>query len=176
MHNHRIYLIGFMGSGKSSTGRALARHLDLPFLDLDEVIERACGLTIPQLFARRGEDSFRRLEAKVLRSTVDYPEAVIACGGGTPCQHGNLEWMNKHGLTVYLNSPVEVLLERLEHAAEERPLLKDKTPEEREAFIRQKLTERLPYYEKASVLFETSDYGEAAAAALADNLQQVVGH
>src|SRR3990167_8924111 len=108
-----IYLIGFMGSGKSSCGEKLAQELNIHFTDLDTELEKKTGLSVAELFTQKGEPWFREQEHSLLRQVSERDDQVIACGGGTPCFYDNMEFMNSHGITVYLKMSVKGLLERL---------------------------------------------------------------
>lgn len=146
------FLIGFMGSGKTTHGRKLASYLKVDFIDLDEVFEQQNGTTIADYFKDFGEGKFRQKESKLLKHTV-YPEnAVISTGGGLPCFFDNLNWMKAQGTVVYLQVPPGVIVARLTNAKTERPLLQHKTGEELLQYITQKLAEREPFYLKAQVV------------------------
>ncbi len=148
----RIFLVGFMGSGKTTLGRKLAFKLSCPFIDLDHVFEEQTGKNVPQYFEEFGEDTFREMEKQVLQTT-DFPEnAVIATGGGAPCFFDNMDWMNANGVTVYLSLPPAALASRLETAAEVRPVLQNHKGEELVEFITGKLAEREPFYKKAQLV------------------------
>lgn len=149
----RIYLVGFMGSGKSHTGRQLAQLLGYPFLDLDALIEERAGMDIPSIFAREGENGFRQREREALHSTRRLEEIIVACGGGAPCFFDNMEWMNQHGLTIYLEAPVPVLAQRLMPGREHRPLIAGLAEEDLPAFIEEKLANRDPIYRQSQILF-----------------------
>lgn len=172
----QVFLIGFMGSGKSHTGRALAQRLGHPFIDLDEYIEAQEGMAIAQLFAQRGEAGFRQLEGQRLRELGGQSKAIISCGGGTPCFLDNMEWMNGQGLTIYLRTPPELLAQRLEHGRAERPLLQGLEGEGLLAFIRQKLAEREACYEQASLIYEQRGLQEDVAGALRHQFKNIIGH
>lgn len=120
----RIFLVGLPGSGKTTLGRRLGRRLGLEFLDLDKEIEQAEGRTIPEIFEHSGEDYFRTAEAGQLRSLLESSRSyVLACGGGTPCFHDNMNTMKAAGLTIYLDAPLEVIHKRLARTSSGRPLL-----------------------------------------------------
>ena len=147
-----IFLIGFMGSGKTTHGRKLAAHLKVGFIDLDEVFEKQNEMAIANYFAVFGEEKFRQKESELLKNTV-YPEnAVVSTGGGLPCFFDNLDWMKQHGTTIYLQVPPKVIASRLNNAKTERPLLQQKTGEELLQYITEKLTEREPTYLKAQAV------------------------
>ena len=151
-----IYLTGFMGSGKTTFGRMLARALNRDFLDLDHLIENQKGASVSELFSKHGEDGFRALEHKALLSTQDMKNAIIATGGGAPCFQNNMDFMNRYGLTIYLKVSPEVLAKRLLPARDHRPLIAGKSESELLDFIRTKLSEREPWYNKAQIIADTS--------------------
>ena len=147
----KIFLIGFMGCGKSTMGKKLAGKLGYEFIDLDHQIENSMGTTIAEYFSVHGEAAFRKLESETLK-TFDYPvNAVIATGGGTPCFFDNMEWMNASGLSIYIEMPAAALAKRLENGKEKRPLLRDLNEAEMVAFIENKLSEREVFYKRALV-------------------------
>ena len=145
----RLFLIGYMGCGKTTLGKAYARDKGLAFVDLDWYIEERYHKTIKQLFAEYGEEGFRRVEQKILVEVSEFENVVIACGGGTPCFFDNMELMNRKGKTIFLNASREALFRRLKVAKANRPLLADKTDEELMQVIDDGLSERLKYYSKA---------------------------
>lgn len=149
----RILIIGYMGAGKTTLGKVLAESLGLPFYDLDWYIESRMMKTVPQLFAERGEEGFRKVEHNMLHEVAEFEDVVISCGGGTPCFYDNMEYMNAQGDTVYLKASPEVLYAHLQMGKVERPLLKNKTREEMQAFIKEQLAEREKYYTKARHIF-----------------------
>lgn len=155
-----IYLIGYMGSGKSTLGRALAGTSGARFVDLDDYIEQLTGMTVSELFAQRGESEFRRLESNALVELSKSPDTdttlIIACGGGTPCQPGNMELMNERGMTVWLTVDQSRLIERLRADRSRRPLVARLTDEELPTFIADAMERRLPFYAKARHTFDAS--------------------
>jgi Shikimate kinase len=154
----RIFLIGFMGSGKTHWGRQVAERLGLPFFDLDEVITQEEGKSIPEIFAAEGEEYFRSREKDILERLVDEnTNMVLSCGGGTPCFFNNIEFMKKYGTVVWLNTHVEVLMQRLMKEREQRPLLKDITDADLKHYIIRKLNDRRMYYELADVVIDKED-------------------
>lgn len=146
-----IYLIGFMGSGKSFTGQQLAAALHLPFVDLDERIEQTEKRSIAQVFDLEGEAYFRTIEAQLLRATLADDPAVISCGGGTPCFHQNMEWINANGLSVYLKASIPLLAKRLKKGQEHRPLIRGFNELELDAYIAERLAQRTHYYEQSEI-------------------------
>jgi len=151
----KIFLIGFMGSGKTYWGKQLSEKLKLPFFDLDEQMESSEGKTINQLFAENGEEYFRLLEKDTLHIITESHESfIMATGGGTPCYFNNIDYMNKAGTTVWVNTPVEVLYERLAKEKVNRPLLKNLDDTQIKGFILKKFSDRKIYYEQAEILMD----------------------
>ena len=152
----RIILIGYMGAGKTTVGKALARELGLPFYDLDWYIEERFRRTIPQIFTEKGEEGFRRIEQHVLHEVAEFEDLIISSGGGTPCFFDNMEYMNRQAMTVYLKATPETLFQHLKMGKTERPLLKGKTDEELMDFIRSSLATREPFYSRARYTLDVS--------------------
>ena len=150
----KIFLIGFMGCGKTTLGGRLAAKLNYEFVDLDKTLEESAGKSIAEYFKIHGEQEFRKFERQVLQTTYFPENAVISTGGGAPCYFDNIEWMNRNGVTVYISMSPKALAVRLKNAKNERPLLKDLTDEELVEFISGKLQERDPYYLKAKYIVE----------------------
>jgi len=167
----RIYLLGFMGCGKSHTGKKLAQLLDCPVIDLDTLIEEQAGMEISEIFAREGEKSFRLREQKALHETAKSEHLIIACGGGAPCFFDNMNWMKKHGLTVYLQTSVETLVEHLLPGREHRPLIAALSEEELPLFIEKKLFAREPVYLQAQIVFSQKIPFENIAEALKEEIE-----
>jgi len=154
----RIFLIGFMGSGKTHWGKQLATQLKIPYYDLDDVISSKEKKSVSQIFAESGEESFRVKERQVLESLIDENETmVLSCGGGTPCFFNNIETMKKYGVGVWLNTHVEVLLMRLKSEKASRPLIKNVPDADMRSYIVRKLNERRIYYEQADVTIDNED-------------------
>ena len=150
----RIFLTGYMGAGKTTLGKALARELHIPFIDLDWYIEERFHKTVGELFSERGEASFRELEKNMLHEVGEFEDVVISTGGGAPCFFDNMEFMNASGTTVYLKVSVEELAKRLELCKHTRPVLKGRSGEDLRAFIAESLEKRNPFYTKASITFD----------------------
>lgn len=149
-----IFLIGFMGCGKTTLGRKLAAKMGYDFIDLDEVLEQQAGMTITDYFASHGEAKFRELESKVLKETA-YPEnAIVSTGGGLPCFFDHMDWMNSHGRTFYIKLNPKTLASRLESGKEERPLLREKHGDALISFIQEKLNEREACYNQATFVVD----------------------
>lgn len=160
----RIFLTGFMGSGKSAMGAALARELGLSFIDLDKAIENKFGKGIVTLFTSDGEQHFRELEQQTLNELLEQDDYVMACGGGTPCFSDNMDQMNEAGVTIYLKMSTDMLAERLETETEQRPLLKGKTGHELWTFIHELMTEREADYLRAKYKVKAKDLKPAELA------------
>lgn len=152
----RIIIIGYMGAGKTTVGKVLAKELGLQFYDLDWYIEGRMRKTVSQIFSERGETGFREIERNMLHEAAEFEDVVISCGGGTPCFFDNIDYMNQQGDTVYLKATPEVLYSHLKMGRVERPLLKNKTPEEMKEFIKEQLSQREPYYAKAKHVLDVS--------------------
>lgn len=151
----KIFLIGFMGTGKTHWGKRLSEKLHIPFFDLDEQIVEHEKKTINEIFAERGEEYFRLLEKDVLHIIAGYNESfIMACGGGTPCYYNNIDYMNQQGISVWLNTSTDVLYQRLAKEKSKRPLLKDLNDSQMKEFIQKKLADRKIYYEQASIILE----------------------
>lgn len=150
----KIYLLGFMGAGKSAYGQQLAQQLKWDFQDLDFLITEQAGLTIPEIFDQQGEEAFREWERQVLYNTASYDHTVISTGGGTPCFFDNIFWMREHGTTVYLKMLPDKLLKRLKKDQAKRPLIKGMRPKALQQFVHQKLQERAYYYLQAEYVVD----------------------
>jgi shikimate kinase len=150
----KIFLIGFMGSGKTTAGKKLAYSLSYNYLDLDEFIEQQEQDSIRNIFEKKGEHYFREQEHEYLRKISGYDDCVISTGGGAPCFFDNMDYMNKAGLTVYLKMEPGQLVSRLKDGKEERPLIKDKDDQELLQFIKDKLNEREKHYAKAHLIVD----------------------
>lgn len=148
----RIYLIGYMGSGKTTVGRKLARMLQYDFIDMDEVFEEKYRIQIGDFFEKYDEHTFREIESKLIRETELLENSVISTGGGTPCYDDNLLWMKNSGLTVYLQMSIPALINRLTNAKRVRPLLQNKTDEELNDFITSQLSIREQFYNQAQII------------------------
>lgn len=151
-----VFLVGFMGSGKTTIGLEIAKALDIDFFDMDELIQDQQAMTISEIFRNYGQDYFRALERDMIRDFGQSfdGDVVIATGGGAPCFFDNIEQMNQIGTTVYLNLQPATLLERLEGEADGRPLIAGKTSEEMLDLINKMHEQRAPYYEKSSYVVD----------------------
>lgn len=151
----QIYLIGYMGAGKTTIGRQLASKLSLNFIDLDLFIENRYSKTINQIFKEYGEAYFREIESNILKEIATFENVVISTGGGTPCFFDNIDVMKNNGITVYLETSPGILTKRLSPCKEKRPLIKDKNDEDLMLYIESNLKERIPFYEKSHLVFNT---------------------
>ncbi|HVM87157.1 MAG TPA: shikimate kinase [Puia sp.] len=149
----KIFLIGFMGSGKTHWGRLLSAKLNLPFFDLDSVIVHTEKKTIAEIFVQQGEEYFRYKEKEVLEELVnDHEKFIVSCGGGTPCFFNNIAFMKKSGKVIWLNTSIDVLKERLLKERMSRPLIKAIGDHELKSYITRKLGERKMYYAQADIV------------------------
>lgn len=146
----KIFLIGMMGSGKSYWVKKLSKQLKVGGYDLDSLIESVEDKTIAEIFAEDGEAYFRKTESDVLRWFAEKKSFVLATGGGTPCFNSNMQWMNKHGITIWIDEPVETLVERLQPEKAHRPLIKDLSDKKLHEYLTAKLAERQTFYSQAT--------------------------
>ncbi len=152
LNSMKIFLIGFMGSGKSHWGRLLSEKLGMRFFDLDEQIIEQAGKSIVEVFATEGEEQFRLIEKDVLHIiTESHDSFVMACGGGAPCYFNNIEFMNKAGTTVWIHTPLDVLFQRLLKEKDKRPLIKEFSDDQLQSYINKKFADRRIYYQQAKV-------------------------
>lgn len=150
----RIYLVGYMSAGKSTTAKRLAERLGMEAYDTDRLFEERFKISINDFFHKYDANLYRRLETQILQDTLKYDNAVIATGGGTPCFNDNMDWMNEHGYTIFLKISPQSAYVRLSQSKVKRPLVYDRPPEELEAFIKENYEERMPFYEKAQLTFK----------------------
>ncbi|HLR36556.1 MAG TPA: shikimate kinase [Chitinophagaceae bacterium] len=150
----RIYLLGFMGAGKTYWGQKLKSTLDLPFYDLDQVIEAEEGLNIPEIFEKFGENYFRSLETEYLKKVSENENVLVSCGGGTPCFMDNMSLMKELGLTIWLNASPGIMVDRVKEQKNIRPLLKNLNEEQLKEYVCQKLEERKPFYGQAQLIID----------------------
>ena len=153
----RVILIGFMGCGKSTLGKKVAKRLNIPFIDADTEIERLHKLSIGEIFGKFGESGFREMEVELIKSLKDRGEFVLATGGGMPCFDRNMELLNELGSTFYLDRSAKELANRLKNAKTKRPLLEGLDDEELLEFIEHKLAERDEYYKESQVILNRDD-------------------
>lgn len=152
----RIILIGYMGAGKTTIGKALGKEMGLPFYDLDWYIESRMRKKVSEIFEERGEEGFRQIEHNMLHEVAEFEDVIISCGGGTPCFFDNIDYMNRQGDVVYLKTEPETIYKHLKMSKNDRPLLRGKTEEELLAFIHEQLAQREPFYSKANHTVDVS--------------------
>ena len=145
----RVYLIGYMYSGKTTVGRQLADTLGYTFHDLDEAIEARFHTTVPLFFKNYGEAMFRQVERNMLHDTADMDNVVVSTGGGTPCYFDNIQWINQHGQSVYIKLTEEAICRRMVVSRKCRPTIKALPADQRRQFIHDQLALRLPFYNQA---------------------------
>lgn len=149
----KVFLIGFMGSGKTHWGKQLALELDMPFFDLDTLIAESEKKTISEVFAEKGEEYFRYKEKETLEALVwREDQFILSCGGGTPCFFNNIDFMKKNGKVVWLNTSIDILKERLLVERMMRPLIREIGDLQLKSYIIRKLGERKIYYEQADLM------------------------
>ena len=152
----RVILIGYMGSGKTTVGKALSKETGMMFYDLDWYIESRMRKSVSQIFAEKGEEGFRKIEYNMLHEVAEFDDVIISCGGGTPCFFDNMDYLNQQGDVVYLKASPETLYKHLLMAKIERPLLKGKSTDELIAYITEHLKQREPFYEKARHILDVN--------------------
>jgi shikimate kinase len=146
----KLFLIGLLGSGKSFLGKELAQQLKLPFIDLDDVLESQERMKVSEIFSAKGEAHFRKMEATALRNQSEQKEFVMATGGGTPCFHDNLSFINQAGISVFLNTPISEIVKRLQGAERKsRPLLANVSDDQLQPTLEAMLQSRMQFYKQA---------------------------
>ena len=149
----RIFLIGFMGCGKTYWGKKLSEKLKMPFFDLDDKIAENEGKSIPEIFAREGEEYFRLLEKDVLHLLTESHETfVMATGGGTPCFYNNIDYLKKKGTVVWINCSTDCLYQRLLKEKSQRPLISNIANDDLKSYIVRKYSSRKIFYQQANVI------------------------
>lgn len=155
----RIFIVGYMGAGKSTIGKRLARKLDLPFIDLDDAFEEKHHYSIPNFFDHFGEDKFRDFEQELLKEVITKnPDAVISTGGGTACYFDNMDLMNESGLSVYLKMSPMSISHRLKMARKLRPVIREVHHDDMLEFIEEQLRIRGKYYDKAQLIVKGENF------------------
>lgn len=155
----RIYLIGYMGAGKTTLAKKLAKDLKCAFIDLDEAFENQYKITVSDFFAKYGEELFRKMESELLKTTASYGDCVVATGGGTPCFFDNIDWMNDNGVTIFVKVSPKTAADRIFHSKRKRPITDGKSIDELTAFVERHYAERLPFYEKAQITVKGEGLG-----------------
>jgi len=147
----KIFLMGLMGCGKSYYAKLLAEQLKVTSYDVDFLVESNEEKTISEIFEEDGEAYFRKKEAEILRWFAEKKKFIAATGGGTPCFHDNMQWMNQQGITIWINEPIEVLAKRLETEKEHRPLISGLSDDELKSFLKKQFKERMDFYMRATI-------------------------
>ena len=156
-----------MGAGKSTTSRRLAQRLGWEAVDTDDLFEAKYKISVCDFFQKYDEPLYRKLESEVLKETATLENVVVATGGGTACYFDNMDWMNAHGLTVFLRISEQAVVDRLVHAKRKRPLAVGKSEEELAEFVKNHYAERMPFYEQARITVKAEDLD-------VDNLMQLL--
>jgi shikimate kinase len=156
----KVFIVGYMASGKTRFGKRLAKELNIPFLDLDQVIFERTQRTAAHWIRESGEEKFRMMEKLCLLDCIEKEQFVLSTGGGTPCFFNNMEQMNKAGITLWLNIPLPQLVQRLSQFPGDRPMLDDFEGED----IRAHFESRLPYYSSAQITIQSPDIKKAVEA------------
>lgn len=150
-----VFIIGFMTAGKTREGKRLAKLMNKKFIDLDRYIEEREKKTVVQIFNEKGEENFRKIESEVLKSIDANENLIVSCGGGTPCFHRNMNWMNDNGIVIWLKVSTKTVLKRVAESKKQRPLLKTLEGNDLVNFINQKMIEREPFYSQAHIQMNT---------------------
>jgi len=156
----KIFLVGFMGSGKTHWGKRWSQQLDVDFFDLDGIIESVKERPVSEIFEKEGEAFFRQIETTCLRTFSGKDDFIMSCGGGTACFNENMQWMNEQGTTVYLSASPQTIYNRVVKEKEKRPLLQTIRSSSLLSFIEQKLKEREPFYKQAKIIIKVEDLDE----------------
>ena len=157
----RLYLIGYMGTGKSTIGRKVAKRANLPFFDTDKMVEEAEGAEVADIITYAGEEYFRKAERRALEKSVENESAIISTGGGLPVWGDNQKWIAEHGVSVYLKRTPEQILSRLSpYGRQKRPRFRGLSDEELLQFMHNHLAEREPIYSKADVVVDCSEVSD----------------
>ncbi|MEI6901469.1 MAG: shikimate kinase [Bacteroidota bacterium] len=166
----KIYLIGYMGSGKSRFGRKLAHRLGYDFIDLDDLFEERFKISILDFFNKYNENDFRKMENELLEETFQLDRTVVSTGGGTPCFFDNMQKIRQHGTSIYLKLPPEMLIARLKTVKKKRPLLQKKSPVEMELFVKEQLKQREHFYMQADFTIDVPNLNFPSVVALLEPL------
>lgn len=159
----RLYLTGYMGTGKSTIGRKVALCTELPFLDTDKMVEDTEGASVADIITYAGEEYFREAERRALEQTAEYESAIVSTGGGLPIWGDNQAWIAEYGVSVYLKRTPEQILSRLSpHGRQKRPKLRGLSDEEALRFMHEHLAEREPIYLKADIVIDCSEMNDDA--------------
>lgn len=147
----RIFIIGFMYSGKSTIGKKLAKAMNLKYIDTDNIIETKYNITVAHFFEKYGEELFREFERKILLEEIEKDNVIISTGGGLPCFNENMELIKQNGISIYLKMSPLSIIHRINHSKKKRPLLQNKSPEELQTYIETLLKQREIFYNQATL-------------------------
>ena len=153
----RIYIVGYMGAGKTTSARRLAHRLGWEVVDTDALFEEKYKISVNDFFNKYDEPLYRKLESEVLKATESLDHVVVSTGGGTACYFDNMEWMNQHGLTVFLRISPQAAVDRVIHSRHKRPLVEGKSEEELTEFVNQHYASRMVFYEQAKITVESEN-------------------
>ena len=153
----RIYIVGYMGAGKTTAARRLAQRMGCEVVDTDALFEEKYKISVNDFFNKYDEPLYRKLESEVLKATESLDHVVVSTGGGTACFFDNMDWMNQHGLTVFLRISPQAAVDRVIHSRHKRPLVEGKSEEELTEFVNQHYASRLPFYEQARIIVKSED-------------------
>ena len=154
----RIYIVGYMGAGKTTTARRLAQRMGWEVVDTDALFEEKYKISVNDFFNKYDEALYRKLESEVLKATESLDHVVVSTGGGTACYFDNMEWMNQHGLTVFMRISPKAAVDRVIHSRHKRPLAEGKSEEELTEFVNQHYASRMPFYEQARITVKSEDF------------------
>ena len=155
---NRIYIVGYMGAGKTTAAKRLAHRLGWEVADTDALFEEKYRISIDDFFQKYDEPLYRKLESEILKSTESLDKVVISTGGGTACYFDNMDWMNQHGLTVFMRISPAAAVDRVLHSRHKRPLARGKTEAELMEFVSQHYAARMPFYERAQITVKSEDF------------------
>ena len=169
---NRIYLVGYMGAGKTTAARRLAQRLGWEVADTDDLFEAKYKISVCDFFNKYDEPLYRKLESEVLKETEKLENVVISTGGGTACYFDNMDWMNQHGLTVFMRISPAAAVDRVLHSRHKRPLARGKTEAELMEFVSQHYAARMPFYERAQITVKSEDFDLEGLMLLIENQER----
>ena len=155
---NRIYIVGYMGAGKTTAAKRIANRLGWEVADTDALFEEKYKISIDDFFQKYDEQLYRKLEAEILKSTENLEYTVISTGGGTACFFDNMDWMNQHGLTVFMRISPESVVDRVLHSRHKRPLVRGKSEAELMEYVSWHYATRLPFYEQAQITVKSENF------------------
>ena len=169
---NKIYLVGYMGAGKTTAAKRLANRLGWEVVDTDALFEEKYRISVDDFFQKYDEPLYRKLESEILKSTESLEHTVISTGGGTACYFDNMDWMNQHGLTVFLSISPKAAVDRVIHSRHKRPLARGKTEAELMEFVSQHYAARMPFYERAQITVKSEDFDLEGLMLLIENQER----